>query len=116
MTVVSYRLYCQDCENNEVIREEDIDASPWSVVSVYSNAGLCPRCNDAVKLSEVSDGDSYKKQVTLEELDNIGSKAAQNLREAGYDTVESIAEASDEELLEVSWVGEAALSSLNEKI
>lgn len=114
MTIVSYRLYCNDCENEEVIREDDLDDSPWKATSLVYNEGLCPRCNDAVDLSEVSDSDSYEKELELEGLDSIGSKAAQNLREAGYDTFESVADASDDEILSVSWVGNKALFSLKE--
>jgi len=111
MTVVSYRLYCQDCDEETVVRESEIDESPWSVSTLAYNEGLCPRCNDAVSLDDV-DWEPEPEVLTLEELDNIGAKAAENLREAGYDTVENIAEASDEELLDVSWVGEKALFSL----
>lgn len=114
MTVVSYRLYCQECDNEGVVREEELDETPWKVISIPFNEGLCPACNDAVDLSEVADSDSYEEELDLEGLDHIGAKAAQNLREAGYNTVESIADASDEELLDVSWVGEKALFSLKE--
>lgn len=113
MTVVSYRLYCNDCDEEIVVREDELDDSPWKVVSLHYHEGQCPRCNDAVSLEEI-DWSPEPEELTLEELDGIGAKAAENLREAGYDTVESIAEASDEELLDVSWVGEKALFSLKE--
>lgn len=113
MSVVSYRLYCQDCDEETVVRESKIEDSPWSVKTLAYNEGLCPRCNDAVELGDV-DWSPEPEELELEELDGIGAKAAQNLREAGYDTIESIADASDEQLLDVSWVGEKALFSLKE--
>jgi hypothetical protein len=114
MTVVSYRIRCEQCSNEEVIREREMDDTPWSVNSIASNSGVCPNCNDAVDLSEVAESDVYEHELELEGLDHIGAKAAQNLREAGYDTVESIADAADDGLLDVSWVGEAGLLSLKE--
>jgi DNA-directed RNA polymerase alpha subunit len=114
MAVVSYRLYCQECSNEEVVREDAVDDSHWKVVNLVYNEGLCPACNDAVNLSDLDDGEQYEKGLDLEELDNIGEKAAKNLREAGYDTYEAISRASDEELLSVAWVGEKALFSLKE--
>lgn len=114
MAVVSYRLHCTDCSNEEFIRRDRLDSSPWKAHSVAANSGLCPACNEAVDLSEIDDDDSYEQEIALEELDHIGKKAAQNLREAEYDTVERIAAASDEEMLDVSWVGEKGLLSLKE--
>jgi ERCC4-type nuclease len=63
-----------------------------------------------------SETESEPEVIELEELDGIGAKAAENLREAGYDTDEKLVEASDEELLDVSWVGEKALFSLKEAV
>lgn len=114
MTVISYRLYCEECDRDEVVREEDLDDSPWKVISLPYHEGLCPACNDAVNLEELDDGDDYEEKITLEELDHIGAKAAENLRRAGYDTVEAVADASDDEILDVSWVGEKGLFSLKE--
>lgn len=114
MTVTSYRLYCEKCDNEEVIRERNLDDSPWKVKSLPYHEGLCPACNDAVNLDDLDDGEQYAGNLALEELDNIGAKAAENLREAEYDNTKAIADASDEELLDVSWVGEKALFSLKE--
>ena len=114
MSITAYRLYCQKCDNDEVIRNDAMDDSPWKVESIPYHEGLCPKCNPAVKLSEVENADQYEESLRLEDLDNIGTKAAQNLREAGYDTAESIAKATDDEILDVSWVGEKGLLSLKE--
>jgi DNA-directed RNA polymerase alpha subunit len=117
MAIVSYRLYCSDCDEETVVKESELDDSPWKVGNIYYHDGLCPRCAQAPRSADsqsASETEPEPKELELEELDNIGAKAAENLREAGYDTVESIAEVSDEELLDVSWVGEKALFSLKE--
>jgi len=113
MSIVAYRLYCADCDEETVVREDKIDDSTWKVNTLAYNDGLCPRCNDRVDLDDV-DWSPEPEVIELEELDGIGAKAAENLREAGYDTDEKLVEASDEELLDVSWVGEKALFSLKE--
>lgn len=115
MSIVAYRLYCADCDEETVVREDKIDDSPWKVNTLAYNDGLCPRCNDRVDLDDV-DWSPEPEVIELEELDGIGAKAAENLREAGYDTDEKLVEASDEELLDVSWVGEKALFSLKEAV
>lgn len=115
MTVVSYRLYCQECDEETVVRESEIDESPWKVNTLAYNDGLCPRCNDMVDLEDV-DWSPEPEELELEELDGIGAKAAQNLREAGYDSDMALREASDDELLDVAWVGEKALFSLKEAV
>lgn len=114
MSITAYRLYCQKCDNDEVIRDDSMDDSSWKVESIPHHEGLCPKCNPAVKLSEVENSAQYERSLRLEDLDNIGTKAAQNLSEAGYDSAESIAKAYDEEILDVAWVGEKALFSLKE--
>ncbi len=111
MGIVAYRLYCTDCENETVITEDGLDDSPWKISSLPYHEGLCPHCSQIP-----SESVSKQEEVELEELDNIGEKAAQNLREGGYNTFETIVDASDEELLDVSWVGEKALFSLKEAV
>lgn len=54
--------------------------------------------------------------VAFAELDNIGESAADNLRAAGYETYADIKRASDEELLDVSWVGEAGVKSIRDEV
>ncbi len=114
MTITSYRLYCEECDRDEVIREEDLDDSPWKVVSVPHHEGLCPVCNDAVDVDSLEGDEEYDEKVDLTNLDHIGEKAANNLRRNGYDTIKSIVDASDEEILDVSWVGEKGLFLLKE--
>ena len=117
MSIVSYRLYCADCDEETVVREDKIDDSSWKVNTLAYNDGLCPRCAQTPRSADsqlASETESEPETIELEELDEIGAKAAENLREAGYDTDEKLVEASDEELLDVSWVGEKALFSLKE--
>lgn len=52
--------------------------------------------------------------MEFENYDGIGAKGAENLRNAGYKNERDIQNASDEELLDVSWVGEKGLTSLRE--
>jgi hypothetical protein len=52
--------------------------------------------------------------IPFEELDSIGEKGASNLRKAGYETTADIAQATDDELTDVSWVGEKGVTSIRE--
>jgi len=116
MTVTSYRLYCDDCNNETVVRaDENARDTYWSVGSLVHHKGTCPSCNPTVDLDELENGDEYHESVELQALEGIGQKAASNLERAGYDTVENIADASDEDLLDVKWVGEKGLRSLRER-
>lgn len=60
--------------------------------------------------------DEALEDVPFEELDNIGGKAAQNLREEGYETRRDVREATDNELLDVPWVGEKGVTSIREYV
>lgn len=58
--------------------------------------------------------DEAMEPVPFEDLDNIGATAADNLREHGFKTCNDIRQAEDDELLNVSWVGEKGVSSIRE--
>lgn len=116
MSVVSYRLYCEECASDIVLREDEMADHEWKVVSKANHAGLCPACNDAVDLDEDSEYSAKYKEVAFEELDNIGEAGAENLRAAGIVTREHVMEASDEEILDVSWVGEGGLKSIRQTV
>lgn len=62
----------------------------------------------------VTDVDGKTETVPFEELDSIGKKGASNLRDAGYETTADIRQASDDELTDVSWVGEAGVYSIRQ--
>lgn len=110
MALASYRLYCEECDEETVVakREKRRDTK-WKVGSLVSHSGLCPKCNPACEERHVD-------YIEFEELDNIGATAAENLREAGFKTARDIEEASDDAILDVAWVGEAGLTSIKERI
>lgn len=62
----------------------------------------------------VTDVDGDNEEIPFEELDSIGKTGAQNLRESGYETVADVRMASDDELTDVSWVGEAGVYSIRQ--
>lgn len=116
MSVVSYRIYCEECSNEIVIRERDMDDHPWEVISAFEHKGLCPACNPAVDVADDSEYARQHEEVAFESLDNIGNAGAENLREAGFVTRQDVANASDDELLDVSWIGEGGLDSIRTEI
>lgn len=61
-------------------------------------------------------GDEEGEPIAFEEIDNIGESGAENLRAAGYETTEDIRLASDEDILDVSWIGEAGLESIKDEL
>ena len=105
MALVSYRIRCEDCSNSVIIKEEDDYPEDWSVQSLHSNKGQCPDCYMR----------EHSNFIDFEDLDGIGKKAADNLIAAGFETESDIEDASDEELLDVGWIGEKALFSLKER-
>lgn len=113
MAVVSYRIYCDDCSNEAVIKESDMDDHPWLINSKIQHSGLCPRCNPSAETDELS---RENERVPFEDLDNIGDTGAENLREAGIVTRQHVCNASDDEILDVSWVGEGALKSIRQEV
>lgn len=70
---------------------------------------------ESFAVTEVS-SENAERDVSFEELEGIGEKAAQNLRSEGYRTYGDIARAPDDKLLDVSWVGEKGLHSLREAV
>ncbi len=115
-TVVSYRIYCTDCTNEEVIREERMDDSPWAITNKYENKGQCPACNPAVAVDNDSGYSDEHQEVRFEKLDNIGAKGASNLREAGIVTRQDVLDASDDDILDVAWVGAGGLKSIRAEV
>lgn len=117
MSIVSYRLYCEEdgCSNDEVIREDRLDDSPWKVVSLHWHEGLCPACNPNIE-PEDKEYQRCHEEVKFEDLDSIGNTGADNLREKGIVTRQDVKEASDEEILDTSWVGEKGLDSIRQEV
>lgn len=115
MAVVSFRIYCEDCTNEEVIRDDEIADSPWSISNKYYHTGICPSCNPAVSTDTASSSND-ERRVQFEELDSIGAKGASNLREAGIVTRQDVKNASDDDVLSVAWVGESGLESIRNAV
>lgn len=90
--------------NHRLMRREDFDKDV-----AYGRYKLAPEADD---FGEVRP--SGEHAIPFEELDNIGAQGAQNLRDAGYVTINDVAQASDSELLSVSWVGEAGVASIRD--
>lgn len=118
MTVVSYRLYCQTdgCANEGVVRKDSIEESNWKIVDLYHHEGICPACNDVVDLDADDEYSRDKQRVAFEELDAIGEAGANNLRERGIVTHHDVKVASDEDILDTSWVGEKGLNSIRQEV
>jgi len=65
---------------------------------------------DEQRFAQTSEDDT--KEVPFEELDGIGLKGAENLRDAGIVTKADVRRSSDESVLSVSWVGQKGLESI----
>lgn len=116
MTVVSYRLYCEECPNKQVLREDRIEDSNWRLINLHYHEAICPTCNDNVDLDEDDEFDEDMQEVSFEDLDSIGDAGATNLREKGIVTRGDVKDASDEEILDTSWVGEKGLKSIRNAV
>ncbi len=61
---------------------------------------------------EVKDVSKEKKEIAIEELPGVGAATAEKLREAGFDTLMSIAVSSPAEIVEICAVGEAVAKKI----
>lgn len=116
MAIVSYRIRCDGCSSETVIREDRMEESVWKINSKINHSGLCPACNDALDDSEMDGYSRDEERVPFEKLDNIGDTGADNLREKGIVTRADVAETSDEEILETAWVGKKGLKSIRQEV
>lgn len=120
MAVTAYRLNCTDCDDRAVVAgEESRRDTDWVVDSLTGLRGTCPECNPTITETATADDSAETEsaeEIELTALDSIGATAASNLADAGYDTVEAVRDASDEALLDVSWVGEKGLRALRERV
>lgn len=69
---------------------------------------------EAVNILTDDNPDVNDESVPFEDLDNIGDKAAKNLRDAGFRTVGDCRRASDNDLGDVAWVGDKGVESIRE--
>lgn len=116
MSIVAYRIYCDECENEEVIRDGRMDDHIWKINSKVNHSGLCPACNETVDLDDDSDYARQHEDVPFEKLDAIGESGADNLRAKGIVTRKDVRNASDEEILDTSWVGAKGLKSIRREL
>jgi len=111
---VSFRITCTECDTQTYIRRRDLDDSPWTALAPYKGGGICPDCSPAAT-HDPADAET-DTGVSFEDLNNIGAVGASNLRDAGIVTEDDVREASDEEILAVSAIGEAGLTSIRRNI
>jgi DNA-directed RNA polymerase alpha subunit len=111
MAIVSFRIYCTECNEETVLRKDKEKDSNWKVNNFYDQSAVCPECRPDMSIVE-KENEEDVAEIVFEELDSIGVTAAENLRNAGFVTAGDIEAASDEDLLGVSWIGDAALESL----
>lgn len=116
MTLIAYRIYCDECTNEIVIEQSDIEDHEWKVNSKIHHSGLCPACNDMISVDDDSEYSAQHEEIPFEKLDNIGQTGADNLREEGIVTRQDVNNASDDDILSVSWVGEGGLESIREAV
>lgn len=118
MTVVSYRIYCDECSNEQVIREEE--DTLWKINSIFQNSGVCPECNDMVSVEEIKDARESREDdseaVEFESVDGIGSSSAEALRRKGIRTRGDVRRSSDAKLLGVSGVGQSKVDAIRERV
>lgn len=63
---------------------------------------------------EVSEGDLQKMAVELVEIDGVNDDLAYRLIEAGYGSVQSVAEAEPEDLIEIKGIGRTSVKKIQE--
>lgn len=93
-----------------------MDDHVWKVNSKIHHRGVCPACNDIVDVDADSEYARQHEEVDFESLDAIGESGAENLREKGIVTRQDVSNASDEEILDTSWVGEKGLASIRQEV
>lgn len=67
---------------------------------------------EAIELVTEHPAEDAREPVEFEEVDGVGASTADALREAGIETYRDVRDASDEELLGISGMGEKNLASL----
>lgn len=116
MAVVSYRLYCDSCDNEAVVRGDEMDESLWQVNSKTQHSGLCPECNPSVSVDDMQEARESREDddeaVEFEQVDGVGKSVADALRRDGVRTRGDVRLASDTKLLEVKGVGQSKVDSI----
>ena len=71
---------------------------------------------EADSFAKTDTGSSSGEEIQFEDLDGIGETGADNLREAGIITTDDVYRASDEDILNISWVGKKGLQSIRDAV
>lgn len=120
MTVVAYRIECEKCRNDEVLRDAELDDALWKVESRTNHDGLCPECNPAVSIDDMEEAREEREDdaeaVEFEKVPGVGQSTADALRRAGVRTRGDVRLASDAKLLEVNGIGESKVACIKEHI
>jgi DNA-directed RNA polymerase alpha subunit len=111
MAITSYRIYCDECSRDVVIKESNMREHPWRILTKHEHTGICPVCNPSIDES-AAEFDDGTLSISFTDLRGIGDGTAANLREAGFETRDDIRETDDETLLDISGVGKRSLDSL----
>jgi len=117
MSVISYRIYCDDCTRDTVIRERFIESTshPWKVNNKYNHSGLCPVCNPVIDEDD-SEFDDSDIELELESLRGIGSKTAERLRENDIVTKKDVRSVTIKELQDIKGMGKTSIESLKNAV
>lgn len=106
------------------IQNDDVIEVPGEIIETYTNRPhSSPQFAALVKLSEesnpVPDEDSEEDSsvaIVWEDIDGVGNSTGKNLIVEGYETEESIRNASVEELSDVDGVGESTANNIIEYV
>lgn len=88
----------------------------------YENAGgrkkkhYAEGMREAIAILTDEESADDRESIPFEDIDGVGAKTAQRLREGNYSTVADVRRASNSELLDVSGVGESNLSNIREYV
>lgn len=89
-------------------------AAEYDEMDGYKADHKAEALREAINILTDDSPDVNDEPVPFEELDNIGDKAANNLREAGYRTVGDCRRASDSDITDIAWVGDKGVQSIRE--
>jgi N utilization substance protein A len=70
---------------------------------------------EAKEAKEKKEKEEERKAISLEELSGVGEKTAANLKEAGFKTIEDIAQANAKDLIKVKGIGKNKVEKLIEE-
>lgn len=120
MAVVSYRIRCDSCPQQTVVRDDKIEESLWKVNSKTSHSGVCPDCNPSVAEDDIEDAREGREDddeaVEFSKIDGVGDGAASSLRRSGVRTRGDVRRYSVEKLCSANGVGRGKAESIKEYV